>query len=62
MKTAKQIKAERLCRRIFEGRVMVDAWYGRPYGTLQQMELYKWKSVLKHREAMLNNFMSIAHN
>lgn len=62
MKTAKQIKTERLHRRIFEGQNLVDSWYGRPYGIIQQMELYKWQSVLKHREAMLNHFNSIAHN
>lgn len=62
MKTAKQIKHNRLVRKIELAKMMLYLYDGNPYNLRTAREKYDWECRLKHREAMLNHFMSIAHN
>lgn len=56
MKTAKQIKYERLVTKVVKAEEWVAFYDNRPYNWFNEIQLAKWESNLRHRKAMLARF------
>lgn len=58
MRTARQIKYNRLLTKIILAKEMVAHYNSRPYSWSVYCELYAWECKLKHQQAMLGHFES----